>query len=423
MTSNLWYIHSGQSQVYNDTRRFRVSCSGRRFGKTSLMLLELLKASLTFEGKPSRTSPETVIAVMPTFTQAKEVIWKPLISLCESEGVQGAIESINRSDYTINFHGKPRIKVAGANDNNGDRLRGLRVYFAGIDEVQDVKPQVFWDVIRPAMSDTVGSRALFTGTPKGKLNWLYQLSRLQETDKDWGFHNLPTWLNPTIPREEIEQARLTLPPRLFAQEYEASFTDFPGKWYSELDSNNKHFGDLPQFDLVVMGIDWGDLHPALVVIGRGVDRCWYFVEAWSPGGTREAQPIPDPILHSQVRRLVKKWQVNRIYCDPSRPSAILAIRALGDEIGYRSAAEGYNRIAEGIGQIHGLISENRLLFSGGLSDKIPDAIDGDLAYELFQAYHRESDKNGQFTEVPADGYESHVNDATRYALATKMTKR
>ena len=415
-------LHQAQRTIFNDPRRFRVSCSGRRFGKTALATWELLIRALSFPGKPSITSPEMVLGILPTANQARQILWKPLVNICESEAFKPLVKDINRTNMTIELHGKPSIRVVGANDQGGDRLRGLRIYFAVLDEIQDINPAAFWDVCRPAMSDTPGSRALFTGTPKGRRGILWEMSKLPEQDPDWVFYHYPSSANPTIPRAEIENARLTLPPRLFAQEFNASFEDFPGKYYTELDHLNRYSGDikdLPPFDLSLLGIDFGDCHPALVVINRGTDRNYYLTECWNPNQGKEPQPIPNHVFYGHIRRLVKKWNIKLILADPSRPSDILAIRGLGADAGYHNAKAGYNKIAEGISQVHNLIAQNRLIFVPGMSDPVEGAMDADLAYMLVEAYHRIKNKDGSFSDEPADGYEAHVNDAIRYALAIR----
>lgn len=408
-------LHKGQMRVFKDPHRFRVTVNGRRWGKTALGVTELIFRSLTYPGVVDPKFPIYCLGVLPTANQARAILWKPLMAFCSQSDITPLIAKINQTSMEITLYNHVVIRVVGANDNNGDRLRGLKVYFALLDEMQDIRPAAFYEVIRPAMSDTPGSRALFTGTPKGKQNILYELANFNHSD--WVFHSSPTWENPIIPREEIETARITLPPRLFAQEYEASFIDFPGKIYSELDQDNLYYGELPKLDLVVMGVDFGDLHPALAVLGRA-GRTYYFLEGWSPNrNPREAMPIPDPVLHSNIRRLVSKWNVSATYCDPSRPSSILAIRQLGDLPGLSNAIAGYNPIWEGIGQVHALISQKNILFTQGQQDKVKDALDGTDVYELHQAYHRETDKDGYFKDIPADGYFSHIVDATRYALA------
>lgn len=413
-------LHKAQREIFNNPKRFRVCVNGRRFGKTALGITELIIRGLSYTGTVDPKFPVTVLGVLPTANQARKIIWEPLRAICDSKDFRVVIRDINRTQMTVTLINGVVIRVVGANDNGGDRLRGLKCFFVWFDETQDIKPVAFSEAVRPAMSDTVGSRALFTGTPKGKQNWLYDLSLKPQQDSDWQFFNFPTWANPTIPRDEVENARLTLPPRLFAQEYTADFVDFPGKFYTELDINNKFYGEISRFDLVVMGVDWGDLHPALSVIGRGVDRNWYWVEGWSPNQGKDPQVIPRGTFEHHIKRLVHKWGVNLTFADPSRPSDILWMRSLGAAKGFTSTQEGYNRIIEGITQVHNLITQNRLLFVPGLADKVPDSIDGDLAYSLHEAYHRTTDKNGNFTDVPTDGYFSHIVDSTRYALATKV---
>lgn len=407
-------LHKAQREIFSCPRRFRVVVSGRRFGKTALVLSEMLIRALTYPAKVDPRFPVYVLGALPTANQARVVLWRPLVSICDNPDYRYLIKSINRTSMEITLVNNVVIRIAGTNDNNGDRLRGLKIYFACLDEMQDIRPAAFYEVIRPAMSDTIGSRVLFTGTPKGRQNVLYDL--YNTSSPDWQSFNYPTWSNPTIPRDEIEQARVSLPPRLFTQEYEASFVDFPGKIYSELDNNNKYFGELPRFDLVVMGVDFGDLHPSLNILGRS-GGCWYYLEGWSPNSNpRDAQPIPDPVLHSHIHRLARKWSVSHIYCDPSRPSSILAIRHLG----YPNVVAGYNPVWEGITQVHKLISTKMLLFTSGHADRVQGSLDGLGAYQLVEAYHRVQDRDGNYTDQVADGFFSHTCDGIRYALATRL---
>jgi hypothetical protein len=412
-------LHEKQRLVFKDTHRYRVTVNGRRWGKTALGTWELIIAALSYKGYVDPQFPLTCLGILPTANQARVLVWRPLVNILSQPAFGALVKDINKTSMTIELVNKVLIKVVGANDNSGDRLRGLKLLHAWFDETQDIRATAFWQAVLPAMLDTPGSRALFTGTPKGKHNFLYDLAQLHLTDTDWAFFNYPTWTNPIIDKAEIEKRRLSLPPRLFNQEYQADFVDFPGKIYSELGVSNKHYGELPRFDLTVMGVDFGDLHPSLNVLGRSENK-WYYLEGYSPNAdSKHAEPIPDVLLHNHIRRLVKKWSVRSTYCDPSRPSSILSIRGLGDEPGYRNAVAGYNPIWEGIGQVHSLITQNDLLFTEGHNDNIPDSLDGHEAYVLHESYHRLQDKNEAFTDQVADGFFSHTCDGTRYALAMK----
>ncbi|HLX84660.1 MAG TPA: hypothetical protein VKR59_12235, partial [Terriglobales bacterium] len=59
-----------QGTVYSCEQRFRVLVAGRRFGKTYLALIELIRAA----SAPSRVA----WYVAPTYRQAKRVAWKAL---------------------------------------------------------------------------------------------------------------------------------------------------------------------------------------------------------------------------------------------------------------------------------------------------------------------------------------------------------
>lgn len=414
-------LHEKQREVFEDASKYRVVVCGRRFGKSQLLLQTVILAALGFEGKVSALSPETVLVVMPTAVQCRTILFKPLCKRIEETALKYLLakNGINKTAMTVQFMGKPTIKCVGGNDRGGDGCRGTRIYFLASDETQDLHPNVWSEVLSPAMADTTGSRALFTGTPKGTQNLLYDLAHMPS--EAWRFFTYPTSANPCIPRAEIERAKATLPPRVYQQEYEADFVSFAGQIYTELRSSNIYQGtkvELPHFDLVVLGLDHGAIHPAISVLGRECrTNRWYWLEGWSPNiSAIEHEPILIGRVHENLRRLCAKWSVDAIYADPSQPSEILAIRGLGSDRCYKSARAGFNKIESGINQVHSLIHQNALLFTDGLADDVPYAVDGRLAYELHQSYHYVS-KKGIVTEEPADGSFSHICDSTRYALA------
>jgi hypothetical protein len=421
------HLHPGQQTIYRSQSRIRTAVMGRRFGKSRLGINELILRSLSFPGAIDPTSPETTLGVMPTLKQAKKVLWKPLVSLCTNTELSGAVESINRTDYTITWkHGKPPIVIAGANDSDGDRIRGFRIWYLLGDEYQDWKPGIFDSVVQPAMTDTEGSRALLTGTPKGKLNHLYEMyQRASRFPEDYQSFNMPTSSNPTIPRSEIERARLILPPRLYRQEYEASFEDFPGKIYYELDNDLNRCDSLPSgFDLTVMGIDFGDINPAFVIWGRRGSK-WYWCEGWQGnyGSEYEKNPVAQPLQDAQILRLARTWKPRITLADPSRPSAILGIRALGIEHGLpglSNAVGAFNRIEEGLNQVHSLIYQRSLLYPRSSHKPHENSVSPDDAFGLFEAYHRKIDKDGRVTEAIEGGQDDHCPDATRYALSRSV---
>lgn len=61
------YLHRLQAEVFKDKHRFRVVCSGRRWGKTLWCLAEILRAASTPKQK--------IWYVAPTYRMAKQIMW------------------------------------------------------------------------------------------------------------------------------------------------------------------------------------------------------------------------------------------------------------------------------------------------------------------------------------------------------------
>ena len=437
-------LHQAQAEVFSDPHRMRALVAGRRLGKTRLVQWELVRASLSFPGTIDPQSPQVVLGVLPTLKQARGILWEPLVSLFETK-LAAYCRKIDRTNFTIYPHdGKPPIIISGANDGDGDRLRGKRIYFIACDEYQDWKPSIFSTVVRPAMADTEGSRAIFTGTPKGKLNHLFKLFLMPKKHPNvYRAFSYPTSANITIPNleQEIAQARLELPPRLFRQEWEASFEDFEGKIFSELDAANLIPARLLP-GTCWMGIDWGDVNPAIVVWrrvpsgsemelglpGSVSKEVWVYEEGWQGNFSLEGQggqPITTPTLHKEIVRLARKYNVQGVYCDPSRPASILEVRSLGQSsgcLGLTRAVEGNNTIQDGLDYLHSLIFQKRLLIATGKPKDNRWVVSGEEFYELASAYHRAKNKDGGIVEEVEEGQNDHCLDASRYTLMPIMRK-
>ena len=228
-----------QEDVFKDQTRFKVVAAGRRCGKSRLCAITLLIEALRCP------QGSAVLYVAPTNGQARQIIWQVLMELGK-EVIQSA--HINNQDITT-INGAT-IYVRGA--DRPDTLRGVSLTYAVLDEVADIKPEAWEQVIRASLSDRKG-RALFLGTPKGR-NWFYDLFRLGESaeDTDWKSWHFTTKDNPLIDPTEIESAKKTLSTFAFKQEYMASFTNagsdiFKEEWIK--------YGEEPQVGSYYIAID------------------------------------------------------------------------------------------------------------------------------------------------------------------------
>ena len=195
--------------------RFAVLVAHRRFGKTVLSVNHLIMDAL--ETEKERAS---YAYVAPYRNQAKVIAWdylKHYTSVCVDR-------KVNEGELSIAFGNGSTIRVFGA--DNPDALRGL--YFDGIvlDEVAQMKPEVWHEIIRPALADRQGW-ALFIGTPKGAnlFSELYHHAAAEQANgnKDWCAMSFPVTQTEALSKDEIEALKSELSENAYKQEMLCDF--------------------------------------------------------------------------------------------------------------------------------------------------------------------------------------------------------
>lgn len=194
----------------------------RRAGKTVACIMDLIKHAIEHEGREPRFA-----YIAPTYTQAKDVAWSYLKEY--TQAIPGMEKS--ESELSVTFpHNGARIRLYGA--ENYDRIRGLYLDGAIIDETGDIDPRAWPEVIRPALSDRKGW-ATFIGTPKGR-NAFFDIHQLAEGAPDWFSATLKASQTRIIDADELEDAKRTMTPEQYAQEYECSFdAAIKGAYYAK----------------------------------------------------------------------------------------------------------------------------------------------------------------------------------------------
>ena len=206
-----------QTDIFSSTARFRAVVAGRRFGKTFLSTLEILRAAIDGKNK-------NVWYVAPTYGAAKEIAWDMLLQTIPDEYIYKS----NETALTMRLINGSNIALKGAEKPNN--LRGRALDFVVLDEFADMRPETWSEVIRASLSDRQGS-ALFIGTPKGR-NHFYDIWATGLTPGgNWDSFQYTTLDGGNVPADEIEQARLDLDERTFNQEYAAEFVTYSGLIY------------------------------------------------------------------------------------------------------------------------------------------------------------------------------------------------
>lgn len=216
-----WSLLPWQIKAWKDPSRFKVIVAGRRCGKSNFAIKQVLANAL------EAPKGSCVLYIAPTQGQARQICWDALLDQGR-EVVKSA--HVNSMDVTL-ING---VKVHVRSAENPDSMRGLKVYFAVLDEAAFMKDDMVWNkVVRPALSDLKG-KAIFISSPSGR-NWFYDIymSVKDGKKKDWSAYLLTTYDNPTIDPEEIEAAKQTLSSFAFRQEFMASFDTAGGDIFKE----------------------------------------------------------------------------------------------------------------------------------------------------------------------------------------------
>ena len=259
-------LHPWQYEVFNDPHRFRVKVCGRRSGKTHEDALELIRAAV-------QKREQVVWYVAPTYKMAHEIMWPILKKLCPPMYLS---RLPGESSLTLQFLNGSTITLKGA--DNPDSLRGPGLDYLSLDEFAYIDPRAWYEVMSPMVADREG-RATFSTTPAG-LNWAYDIFLEELEDPEWKSFTVTTLNAGVVSAKEIAKQRRRMSPRVFKQEFEASFEAVGNRVYAEFDKDlhiSDDIVDHPSQDLLV-GMDF-NVNPMSLVLGTQVGDQLHIFEA------------------------------------------------------------------------------------------------------------------------------------------------
>lgn len=205
------------------TRKERFACivAHRRAGKTVASTLDGIDHALRCAKPDGRYA-----YIAPYYAQAKDIVWSYVKNYTwQIPGVQ-----VNESELRVDLPNKARFRLYGA--DNYDRMRGIYLDGAIIDEPADQPPQAWREVIRPALSDRQGW-ATFIGTPKGR-NAFYDIYQNAIGDPDWFALKLKASETGLIPEAELAALRAQMSENEYNREMECDFdAAIEGAYYAE----------------------------------------------------------------------------------------------------------------------------------------------------------------------------------------------
>lgn len=277
-----------QLSVLGCVARFIIVFASRRFGKTTAALLKVIKTV----SRPNAYGIAWWVA--PTYRQAA----KPFRALLRALQGTGLIKSYSKSEMVIDFVTGWRLEFRTAVQE--DNLRGEGVNLLVIDEIGQLKDELWDEALRPTLADTNGE--LFgIGTPRGKRGFgyrLFQRGQLAEHQADYRGFRFTAYDGVFIPRKELDEARTSMPAKAFDQEFMAAFLDATGTVF---ELARTRFAIPEEGEPVALGADWA----------KKVDWTWFAAVGVRSGAVYETKRLPQRLPYPRQVELFhdfyQKW--------------------------------------------------------------------------------------------------------------------
>lgn len=214
-TALKYTAHWAQKEIHDARdKRFRIVCTGRRFGKTLCLAGELLESAFLDSGEYGWVAPTYNVA-----ERGREAF----IAAAESWYLRFIGRTPSRVEFVSQDGKISRVWFLSA--DNPENIRGYGFKGIVVDEAAVIPPDVWNYILRPTIAQTEGC-AVFISTPKGR-NWFYDLFMrgLDPEEKHYRSFKFPSNASPFFPASEWDDAKRTLPADVFKQEYEAEFLE------------------------------------------------------------------------------------------------------------------------------------------------------------------------------------------------------
>ena len=212
--------------VHESEKRWKFVVAHRRAGKTVALVNALIKACL----ENTRITPLPRYAYIgPSFDQTKDLCWSYLKTYTNNIPGVRYLEG----ELSVIFPGGGNIRLYGGGLAY-ERLRGIYLDGAVLDEYPLLAPQVYTSVVRPCLADYQGF-AIISGTSNGD-DHFHKLKLKAEDDPLWDIFDIPITATgeDALSYAEVAAMRADMSPDEFAREMLNSFAaPVEGAFYSD----------------------------------------------------------------------------------------------------------------------------------------------------------------------------------------------
>ncbi len=228
-----WTPEAHQLPVLQNGSRFKVLVWHRKAHKTTLAINELYRWAAAIKG--------TYWYVAPFLGQAKKIVWQdPEMGAKYCPSI--IWDKRNNSELTITFPNGSIVYIMGA--DNPQSLRGPNPRGVVLDEYDDMKPEVWSQIVQPIMAANPKGWTWFVGTPKGKRDLFRKFSYAEEQmrekgrESEWYCSRLRASESGIISPEGLLSVKNDpgTPEDFYKQEYEVEFLDGAGTFFKGIEN-------------------------------------------------------------------------------------------------------------------------------------------------------------------------------------------
>lgn len=286
---------------------------GRQTGKSLLITNLALKWSLENNGV-------NTMIVSPVYSQSRK-IYEDIERVLAGTPL---LVSSNKSNYEMKLLNGSKIIFRSA--ENPDSLRGYTNHYLLIDEAAFIRNNVWDEILRPTIL-VRGVKCVFASTPKDKSSYLFKIYQygLDPDKPEYVSMNGSSYSNPYINKEDLDEAKKTMPEDIFLSEVMGQFTQGGGSVFKNVENycvlnqwktkepNKKYYagldvGRLQDYSVLTIMDDNGEV----VFIYRDNNKPWdtiidnvvKYLNQYNAATLMEVNGIGDP-LYDQLEKKYK----------------------------------------------------------------------------------------------------------------------
>lgn len=252
----------------------------------------------------------------PTFDQVR-------IAFREAQRAAGGVAIFNQSQMLMTLPTGGQVFYRSLDDP--DNARGLTANGVVMDECADIKPEAWYEVLRPMLIDT-GGWSWGIGTPKGR-NWFYIEHATAQSREDSAAWQVPTvgcevvdgrlirkphpLENPNVAFAEIVNLWATMPERTFRQEILAEFIEGEGVVFRNIFACMKAPQTTPEQHeghILIAGLDWAKQNDfTCTSVGCVTCKCEVARDRFNK--------IDYVFQRDRLKELYRRWRVGKILAE------------------------------------------------------------------------------------------------------------